>query len=153
MLDADKNGERSGAYAFALMSGPVRILFVDDEPLILRAIERGVRRELFTCSFTHLPKEAARILREETIDIIVTDYQMPEMSGLELLRLVHGAPTPLVKALLTSDPGPTLRAELSGLGIEWIEKPWTLEALRERLRELAEEALRRRELAASKVPP
>lgn len=64
-----------------------RILCVDDELFILNALNRHLRSrgEVIT---TPSASEALEILSRQTIDLIITDMRMPEMSGLELLKRV-----------------------------------------------------------------
>jgi response regulator RpfG family c-di-GMP phosphodiesterase len=67
-----------------------RILLVDDEPNVLRALERLLRRtgssttrpRVISC--TH-PAEALELAREYTFSIAIADYRMPHMNGVELL--------------------------------------------------------------------
>ncbi len=63
------------------------ILLVDDEPRVTQALKRLLRRsslEVFTASSG---QEALKILATEDIDVLVSDEQMPLMSGSELLAI------------------------------------------------------------------
>jgi len=62
------------------------VLFVDDDELILRSLERGLLDESYKKLFAKSGKEALEILRKKEVHVIVTDMWMPEMTGLELLR-------------------------------------------------------------------
>jgi len=66
------------------------VLFVDDDEIFLRSIERGFldESELFNQRFAQSGKEALEILQKEEVHVIVTDMLMPGMDGLELLRIV-----------------------------------------------------------------
>jgi diguanylate cyclase (GGDEF)-like protein len=66
----------------------VNVLFVDDEPFILHAIERLLLKDGFNTYFAVGAIEALKIMEEVSISIIVTDMKMPEMDGLALLALV-----------------------------------------------------------------
>jgi DNA-binding NtrC family response regulator len=65
------------------------VLFVDDDEAILRSLERGLLDESYNKLFTKSSKEALEILKREEVHVIVTDMCMPEMTGLELLRIVR----------------------------------------------------------------
>ena len=64
------------------------VLFVDDDEAILRSLERGLMDEPYNKLFTKSCKEALEILRREEVHVIVTDIRMPEMTGLELLKII-----------------------------------------------------------------
>ena len=69
-----------------------RIVICDDEPHITRAVALKLRRAGFAPE-THPDGRAAweAVLRE-TPGVVITDCQMPRMSGLELLRALRDAP-------------------------------------------------------------
>lgn len=64
------------------------VLFVDDEMNILSAIRRAVVDEPFQAFFANSGKEALKIMEEREIAVLVTDMRMPEMDGLQLLKIV-----------------------------------------------------------------
>lgn len=67
-----------------------RILFVDDEPEILRGLEDRLRRlrKKWDMVFVESGQEALKVLDGEQFDVIVTDMRMPQMDGATLLRKV-----------------------------------------------------------------
>jgi len=70
---------------------PTRVLFVDDERLVLRSLERLVRAhypgwELRSAS---CPVRALQDLGEFAADVLITDLSMPKMNGIELLLIVR----------------------------------------------------------------
>ncbi len=65
------------------------VLFVDDDEEILRSLERGLLDESYHKLFATSGKEALENLKRNKVHVIVTDMLMPEMSGLELLRIVR----------------------------------------------------------------
>jgi two-component system response regulator HupR/HoxA len=64
------------------------VLFVDDDEEILRSLERGLLDETYNKLFATSGKEALEVLKRNKVHVIVTDMLMPEMTGLELLRIV-----------------------------------------------------------------
>ena len=69
------------------MSKP-RILFVDDERLILNSLKRITHKldaEIITAESGSL---ALEILSKDPVDIIVSDMKMPKMNGIQLLEQV-----------------------------------------------------------------
>lgn len=67
-----------------------RILFVDDEPMLLAGLQRSLRsmREEWEMAFVTSGAEALQLLEQQPFDIIVTDMRMPAMTGAELLEQV-----------------------------------------------------------------
>lgn len=68
-----------------------RILFVDDEPNILEALQRMLRpqREEWDMSFANGGQEAVKLLDNGAFDVVVSDMRMPGIDGAALLNLVR----------------------------------------------------------------
>ncbi len=77
------------------------VLFVDDDEAILRSLGRGLLDESYNKLFTKSCKEALEILKREEVHVIVTDMLMPEMTGLELLRIVKKEYPNIIGMVLT----------------------------------------------------
>jgi len=63
------------------------LLFVDDEPQVRRGLSRMLweHTEEWECLFAEGAEEAIKILCEQHVDVIITDHNMPGMTGLELI--------------------------------------------------------------------
>jgi len=64
-----------------------RVLIVDDEVIFLNVIPRLFRSQGWDLITSNKPLEAAERLRGETFDLLITDYRMPNMTGLELIEV------------------------------------------------------------------
>ena len=117
----------------------VSILFVDDEPHILRALERGLRNEGYELSFSSDPLDALARLAERTFDVVVTDFMMPHLSGVEFLTRVRELRPTALRMLLTgqADRQATIRAINEGAICHYLEKPWIDAELKAALRQVA----------------
>ncbi|MBI4132297.1 MAG: response regulator [Candidatus Sungbacteria bacterium] len=96
-----------------------RILVVDDTPEVLAAIEELVRSSGYE-TLTAIDGETARqrLAAENTIGLVITDYQMPGMNGIELIGHVRRN-YPDVKALLvTGDNSPETNARALAAGAD-----------------------------------
>jgi len=80
-----------------------QILFVDDEPLILKGLQRTLRkmRTEWDTAFTSSAKEALDILDQQSMDVIVSDLKMPEMDGMQLLTEVKARHPQVVRIILS----------------------------------------------------
>src|SRR5512146_2829244 len=67
---------------------PSRVLVVDDEPSLLRALEALLRKRGFEVTALESPIVATQQLAQEDFDVALLDVKMPELSGLELLNAV-----------------------------------------------------------------
>ena len=87
-----------------------RILFVDDEPRILRGLGRMLmdKRDRWAMDFAQSVPEAFDLLERHRFDIIVSDVRMPGMSGAELLDKVSREHPHMVRIVLSGDSDPEL---------------------------------------------
>jgi DNA-binding response OmpR family regulator len=106
-----------------------RILLVDDEPLVARALGRLLRRHGYEVETAASGQEALGRLGDYRADLVVSDHRMPGMSGVDLLSRV-GERWPLTARLLVSgcDDVEELVAS-AGPGCGFLRKPWDERAL------------------------
>jgi len=106
------------------------VLVVDDDPAVRRllalAVELGGRRALRAGS----AREALELLREHEVALVVTDVNMPQATGLDLLAALSAtiAPPPVLVVTGEADPRTARAATLLGAR-KVIEKPFGLEEL------------------------
>ncbi|WDT85672.1 response regulator [Alteromonas sp. 009811495] len=102
------------------------VLFVDDEPNILRAIKRA----LFTMDITLLLAEsgakALELLEKNEVHVVISDMKMPQMSGAELLEQVAIKYPETFRVVLTgyADIESTIKAVNQGKIHRYLQKPW-----------------------------
>jgi len=112
------------------------LLVVDDEPGILAALQRTLRREGYQIVAVDSVPAALRTLRGQRVDLLVTDHKMPSESGLDLIREVATHWPGIPRFLLTGWAGEIDPEEIRRLGVRaLIPKPWDDAALKARLRE------------------
>ncbi len=105
------------------------VLFVDDEEKILRSLKRALQDEPYETLFASSGKEALEILERNEVHVLVTDMRMPEMGGLELLKIVKERYPNIVRMVLSGYTQVTtlLTAINQGEIYKYITKPWKLE--------------------------
>lgn len=103
-----------------------KILLVDDEPPILKALTRLLQYEGYTIRATTDPREAVEILRSEEIHLVVSDHTMPTMTGIEVLRKARLLRPETVRVILTgnADLQMALDAVNQGEIYRFLTKPW-----------------------------
>jgi len=115
---------------------PPRILVVDDEPdleqLILQKFRKQIREKSLDFCFAKNGAEALHQLEEdETIDLIMTDINMPEMDGLTLLTKIKEMENPLLRSIIVSAYGDlqNIRTAMNRGAFDFIIKPIDLNDL------------------------
>lgn len=105
--------------------GNAKILLVDDDQLILEVIQLCLEESGCQISTAQNGKEALQLLAEKSIDIIISDMEMPEMNGEELLREVAKLYPTIIRMLLTAsgDLQRILRASNQGHIWGFLQKP------------------------------
>ncbi len=104
---------------------PPIVLLVDDDPNVLSALRRGLRREKLTIQTAPNAREALERLAEGPIALVISDHRMPGMSGLELLTSIR-SDWPSTKRILMSGwtaEIPTAEMKAADL-FEVLSKPW-----------------------------
>ncbi|MEN8257404.1 MAG: HD domain-containing phosphohydrolase [Thermodesulfobacteriota bacterium] len=109
-----------------------RILFVDDEENILRAMRRLFMDDAYEVFIANSGKEALKILDEEDeMAVIVSDQRMPEMTGVDFLEKTKKIAPHSVRILLTgyADITAAVDAINRGGAFRYLHKPWKDEEL------------------------
>lgn len=105
-----------------------KIVVVDDEKIVTSAFKTLLKVEGFSdAHFFNSPKEALEFLKENQPDLVISDFLMPEMNGLEFLSEVKKMYPEVSKILLTgyADKENAIRA-INEIGLyRYIEKPWS----------------------------
>ena len=115
----------------------VRVLLVDDEPVVLTSLRETLRPEGYTIVLANSPEEALESARQHTFAVVVSDHQMPGMTGVELLTEVRKLRPEAVRILVSAVPTTDVlvdainQAQIS----RFILKPWQREELVQAVRE------------------
>lgn len=104
-----------------------KIVVVDDEKIVTSAFKTLLKVEGFSdAHFFNNPLEAVEFLKKNTPDLVISDFLMPQMNGLEFLTEVKKLYPEVSKILLTgyADKENAIRA-INEIGLyRYIEKPW-----------------------------
>lgn len=104
----------------------VRVLLVDDESLIRRAVRRtfAALAEVTIEDFEHGPDAIARA-RESTFDVALLDLHMPGMNGVEVARQLRELQPACRLVFMTATPGSPLCTQAKLMSDVVLGKPWS----------------------------
>lgn len=111
---------------------PYKLLLVDDEPNILASLRRVFQRENYELLFARSAREALRILEQQPVELIMTDFMMPGMNGSELLREVRERWPQTIRIMLTghANTDAVMGSIKEGAVYRFILKPWNDDDIR-----------------------
>ena len=114
-----------------------RVLVVDDEPAVRRALERALRLENHEVLLAADGEEALDALVSEPADAVILDVMMPKLDGLEVCRRLRKAGDRTPVLMLTARDAIDDRVEGLDVGADdYLVKPFALRELQARLRAL-----------------
>jgi two-component system NtrC family sensor kinase len=114
-------------------SEQIKILCVDDERNVLRALERFFLDDSYEIVNANSGAEGLQALEESgPFQVVISDYRMPVMNGVEFLKAVYGRWPDTVRLVLSgyADVGAIVAAINEGHIYKFIPKPWNDEDLR-----------------------
>jgi len=104
-----------------------RVVLVDDEEMVTQNLEMLLEMETAYEAVTfNQPASALEYLKQNQVDVVLSDFIMPEMNGLDLLAQVKEVQPACSRLLLTgySDKESAVRA-INEVGLfQYLEKPW-----------------------------
>ncbi|MFW5973295.1 MAG: sigma-54-dependent transcriptional regulator, partial [Bacteroidota bacterium] len=111
-----------------------RILFVDDEHLLHSLFERLFSRQGMHVTSCHSAVQAMEVLKKEEFDLVVTDFMMPDVDGLQLLAHIRQEHphTRVIMITAHANVQHAVRAMQNG-AIDYIPKPFSTTELVERI--------------------
>ncbi|MFI6479606.1 response regulator [Nonomuraea sp. NPDC050663] len=121
----------------------IKVLVVDDDFMVARIHSGYVSRVpgFQVVATVHNAGDALAAVAEHRPDLVLLDIYLPDRSGLEVLKDLHGVDVLMVSAARDL---PTVREAMRGGAVNYLIKPFTAAALAERLEQYAEA---RRQLA------
>ncbi len=102
------------------------ILLVDDEPPILRALQRTLARAGYRVLLADGGQQALAVLATEQVALVLSDFRMPGMNGAELLQQVRQQYPGTIGLILSAyaEREALLTCLNSGAAWRFLEKPW-----------------------------
>lgn len=134
--------------ALALRSEMPGVLFVDDEVNILKSLTRLFKAEPVATFVARSAREALEILEYESIQVVISDQNMPDSPGVALLAEVRRRHPEIVRILLTgyAEMAVAVAAINHGEIFRLVTKPWNDQELRAAVRQALDTYTMRREI-------
>jgi EAL domain-containing protein (putative c-di-GMP-specific phosphodiesterase class I)/CheY-like chemotaxis protein len=123
--------KKDGTDSDARESKAARILIVEDERLLLGSMARVLRDAGHEPCTAESGREAVALLDAQSFDAIVSDIKMPEMDGIQLLRVVRERDNEVPVVLMTGAPDLTTAMDAVSFGaLQYLQKPFDLDELK-----------------------
>ena len=113
-----------------------RILIVDDEPSMRDMLRIVLRRDGYDVLVAANGREAVESLKQERIDLLLSDIRMPDLSGVDVLRAAKDINRDIVAFMMTAFASTDTAIEAMRLGAaDYFTKPFSMDELRVKVRQ------------------
>lgn len=113
----------------------MRVLVADDSMVMRRIVVRTLRQAGFDVSDiveASDGRQAYETVMSDEPDLVLSDWNMPEMTGIESLRAIRAAGSDVLFGFVTSEGSQEMRAEAAAAGAAFlIAKPFTADTFRD----------------------
>ena len=122
------------------MSGKKRVLFVDDEPLVLQGLQRLLRsmRDEWDMTFADSGPRGLEALAQAPFDVVVSDIRMAGMDGAEFIHRVMALYPNTIRLVLSGHADQDLILKAEGAAHQFLAKPCDPELLKSVIRSASE---------------
>ncbi len=116
----------------------MRILVIEDEQKLARALREGLEAENYVVAVAHTGEEGFYLVQTESFDLVILDVMLPGRTGLEILRTMrqHGLRTPVLMLTARDAIEDRVRGLDSGAD-DYLVKPFAFPELLARIRALS----------------
>jgi len=119
----------------------MRILVVEDEPKLAKALQKGLSEEQYAVDVAYDGEEGLHMVRSKSYDLVLLDLMIPEISGMELLKIIRAEQQEVPVMILTAKDAVGDRVEGLDTGADdYLTKPFSFEELLARARALLRRA-------------
>jgi DNA-binding NtrC family response regulator len=110
------------------------VLVIDDEPIILDSCRRILHDEGFEVNGAMNGREGLKKIEEDKYDAVLVDWKLPEIDGMEVLRIIKKNHPDIIVVMITGYPSVGSAVKAMKLGVsDYVSKPFTPEELKEAL--------------------
>jgi len=118
----------------------MKILLIDDDEWIRDSLSLFFEFEPCTFRALETAEQGLKELESKDYDIIILDYRLPGMNGLEFLKQIQGTHPQVIKIMITAYGSKEIFSQAIELGVhDFIDKPFSTKAIEDSLSRLTEE--------------
>lgn len=122
------------------MSYRANVLVVDDEQIVCNSCKKILSQEGHNVKIALNGREALKKVEEDKYDVVIADWKMPEIDGMEVLRIVKKNHPEIILIMITGYPSVESAVKAMRLGVSnYVPKPFTPDALTQALKKALEE--------------
>ena len=120
------------------MAQQLRVIVIDDEPIVGKRLKPALEKSGYTVEFYDNGAAALERIKAASFDIVVTDFRMDEVDGMQVLSMVMAA-SPRTKVIIITGYATieVAREALAKGAFDVIAKPFKPNDLREKIQEAA----------------
>jgi DNA-binding NtrC family response regulator len=108
-----------------------RVLIADDEPRMARSIQLALEKNGLACELAGSGEEALAVFRKNGADLVLTDWRMPGMDGVQLMEELHAIDPELPVVIVTAHADvPSAVAAMRKGAFDYVAKPFDNDELR-----------------------
>ena len=114
-----------------------KICVIDDQELLRDSLRATLRREDHEVETYADPPAALRAMAETDFDLVLTDWNMPGLSGLEVIQEIRAKDKDIPIVMVTTEAEKSRVVEAIQAGVtDYLVKPFTAETLREKIEKI-----------------
>ena len=122
------------------MSYRANVLVVDDEQIVCNSCKKILSQQGHNVQTALNGREALKKVEQDKYDVLIADWKMPEIDGMEVLRIVKKNHPDIIAIMITGYPSVESAVRAMRLGVSnYLPKPLTPDALTEALKKALEE--------------
>ena len=114
-----------------------KVLVVDDDRLMCWSLTRALNNAGYNVSVSNSGEEASEILQKQDFDLVITDFKMSGINGLDVLKEVKRCCPPAKSILMTAFGSDAVEEQAKQYGAGYVNKPFQVSELVEYVRRLS----------------
>jgi two-component system, NtrC family, response regulator PilR len=135
----DPEGSPPGSSSLPPAAHQKRVLVTDDERSMRELLAIVLKREGYDVILAENGQQALAVIQRGTVDLVISDIKMPDMSGVEVLRAAKAADAGLPTIMMTAFASTETAVEAMRLGAcDYLIKPFDVDVLKMKVREKLE---------------